>query len=373
MRIGIITVPQEINNYGNILQKYAMQTVLEKMGHGVEIVESGEPARLPLRRLLLRCGYKAAMKLKGQPYVIFHERQANRRKRQDWKNDKMFVGKYLNMALYDNVSDIRPDSYDAFVVGSDQVWRKAFAWKKDVEHNFLDFASGWDVRRVAYAASFGVDCLEGYTREEAENCRRLARLFDAVSVREQSGVKLCKRMFGIDARLVLDPTLLLEKADYEQLINAANTPKSPGSLFSYVLDESPQKRAIVEMMAEERHLTPFQVDFLRSYDDFREEKNGCFVEKWLAAFRDAEFVVTDSFHGCVFSILFKKQFVVIPSRYRGLTRFETLLGSFGLGSRQVDTMEDAQRIGGEIDYGEVYNKLREYKSLSLDFIKGQLR
>lgn len=115
------------------------------------------------------------------------------------------------------VNDFTPDltqkyGLDAYVVGSDQVWRPAFNLGPRLGNMFLDFA-GDDVKKISYAASFGCKEWE-YTEEQERMCGKLAKRFDAISVREASGVDLCKEHFGVDATLVLDPTLLLNKEDY---------------------------------------------------------------------------------------------------------------------------------------------------------------
>lgn len=134
------------------------------------------------------------------------------------------VGRYTDHFIQRNICrrpvntmhDIRRGQYDAFVVGSDQIWRPHFF--PHIEEAFLSFARGWDVKRVAYAPSFGTDTWE-YSAAQTARCARLLKDFDAVSVREQSGVALCRRHLGVSARHVPDPTMLLPASDYSAIID----------------------------------------------------------------------------------------------------------------------------------------------------------
>ena len=133
-------------------------------------------------------------------------------------------------------------NYDAYVVGSDQCWRPRY--NAFLSSMFLDFVKGEKTKRIAYAASFGTDQWE-FTQEMTSICVPLAQKFDFVSVREDSGLKLCKEHLGVNAVHVLDPTLLLTKEDYTHLIKAENEPQSKGTLFNYILDPDAAKSAFI--------------------------------------------------------------------------------------------------------------------------------
>ena len=333
MRIGIITLPLH-TNYGGILQAYALQTVLERMGHDVRLVEERRgPLRLPLWKAPLSYGKRIVKNLAGKPMPVFYEQKVNREDPVTRQHTDKFIGKYINRRVVESFADIREGDFDAIVVGSDQIWRPMYF--HGIEHAYLDFAEGWTIRRVAYAASFGTDEWE-YTARQTRRCGALLRGFDAVSVREASGVGLCREHFGVEARQVLDPTMLLTAADYMKLVEAAATPASPGTLLCYILDETPAKAALAGRIASERALVPFRVN--SRVEDIcapLAERIQPPVEQWLRGFMDAEFVVTDSFHACVFSILFGKPFIAIGNAGRGLSRFVSLLGMFGLEDRLI--------------------------------------
>ncbi len=158
-------------------------------------------------------------------------------------------------------------------------------------------------------------------------CSLLLKKFDAVSVREASGINICRNYFGVEALQMLDPTLLLSADDYRGLICKAHTEPSNGNILVYILDKTPEKVALVEKIAKDKNLIPFWLD---SPDEYQsnlplEKQIKMSVEQWLKSFGDAEFVFTDSFHGCIFSIIFRKQFLVFGNPKRGLSRFYSLL------------------------------------------------
>ncbi len=370
MRIGILTLPLHIN-YGGILQAYALQTVLERMGHEVCLIEKRQkPLHLPLWKAPLSYGKRILKNLSGHPVPIFYEQKENRERPIVRQNTDKFINKYIKRKIVDNYSDIKKTDFDAIVVGSDQIWRPKY-FSVDIRHAFLDFTEGWDIRRIAYAASFGTDEWE-YTQEQTRQCNDLLSRFDAVSVREDSGVVLCREHFGVDAKHVLDPTMLLSKDDYIQLFKASGTPESKGTLLSYILDESPVKTGLVDKIAKEKGLVPFRANSkVENKDAKLEERIQPPVEQWLRGFYDAEFVITDSFHACVFSILFNKPFIAIGNSVRGMSRFSSLLGMFGLEDRLITNISDYSEKDS-IEWNKVNSLLDEYRKSPLKFLTDSL-
>ena len=328
MKIGILTLPLH-TNYGGILQAYALQTVLERMGHDVCLIEKKrQPLRLPLWKAPLSYGKRIVRNLTSHPFPVFYEQKMNRETPVVRQNTDKFINKYIRRRIVDDFSEVRETDFDAIVVGSDQIWRPKYF--PNIWHAYLDFTEGWDIKRIAYATSFGTDEWE-YTPGQTERCAKLLKRFNRVSVRETSAVSLCREHFGVEAKHMLDPTMLLSSNDYARLFKAAGTPKSNGALLCYILDETPEKTALVNMIAKEKHLVPFRVNSkVENTMAPLAERIQPPVEQWLRGFFDAEFVVTDSFHACVFSILFNKPFIVYGNAVRGMSRFTSLLGFFGL-------------------------------------------
>lgn len=370
MRIGILTLPLH-TNYGGILQAYALQTVLERMGHDVCLIEKKkQPLRLPLWKAPLSYGKRIIKNLTGHPYPIFFERKVNREEPLVRQNTDKFVNKYIKRRFVDDFSEIGKDDFDAIVVGSDQVWRPKY-FIDGIENAYLKFAKGWNIKRIVYAASFGTDKWE-YSSEQTTSCRRLLKNFDAVSVRESSAVTLCHEHFGVDAKRVLDPTMLLSANDYINLFDASGTPKSDGNLLCYIIDETLEKKSLVNKIAQEQGLIPFRVNSkVENLAAPLHERIQPPVEQWLRGFYDADFIVTDSFHACVFSILFNKPFFVIGNEKRGLSRFSSLLGMFGMENLLV-TKNSLNEKQNDIDWTRVMSLLAEEKMKAINFLNENL-
>lgn len=373
MRIGILTLPLH-TNYGGILQAYALQTVLERMGHEVVVFDTPNKCPLPPFKDMPKCFLKRIVKkLLGRNQKIFYEYYQNKKVIPVVsQNTQRFINSYIHRKEIRNFKELDGESYDAIVVGSDQVWRPLYfvpGWRwQEIENAFLSFASKWKIKRLSYAVSFGTDNWE-YTDQQTRRCKALLQFFDAISVRENDGVTLCKEYFDVDPVHVLDPTMLLNEADYSIFFQKRNTPKSNGTLLNYILDENEKKRALIMHVANQKCLRAFSVTNPHENDETKplNERIKPSVEKWLRGFYDAEFVITDSFHACVFSILFKKQFVVVGNKERGLSRIESLLQCFGIENRIVEDSVQVMRLP-LIDYDKVYVKLEKYRKKSLEFL-----
>ena len=367
MKIGILTLPLH-TNYGGILQAYALQTVLERMGHEVCLIEKKrKPFRLPLWKAPLVYGKRVLKNLAGHPYPIFYEQKVNREEPITRQNTDLFIKRYIKRRIVNDFSELKESDFDAIVVGSDQIWRPKY-FNGNIEDAYLKFAEGWNIKRIAYAASFGTDEWE-YTAAQTKECAQLLKQFDAVSVREASGVDLCRKHFGVEAQHVLDPTMLLSAEDYIRLFETAGTPKSPGTLLCYILDETPEKATLIERIAKERKLATFRIN--SKVEDKTApitERIQPPVEQWLRGFHDAELVVTDSFHACVFSILFHKPFFVAGNKKRGLSRFTSLLGMFGLEDRLISTVTEADSFETEIQWDSIDTPLDTLRQKSTDVI-----
>lgn len=373
MRIGILTLPLH-TNYGGILQAYALQTTLERMGHEVVVFDTPNKCPLPPFKDIPKCFLKRIIKkILGRNQKIFYEYYQNKKVIPVVSpNTQRFINSHIHRKEISDFKELDGESYDAIVVGSDQVWRPLYfvpGWRwQEIENAFLSFTSKWKIKRLSYAASFGTDNWE-YTDQQTRRCKALLQVFDAISVRETNGVTLCKKYFDIDSVHVLDPTMLLNEVDYSIFFQKANTPKSNGTLLNYILDENEKKKALIMHVANQKCLRAFSVTNPHENDETKplNERIKPSVEKWLRGFYDAEFVITDSFHACVFSILFKKQFVVVGNKERGLSRIESLLQCFGIENRIVEDSVQVMRLP-LIDYDKVYVKLEKYRKKSLEFL-----
>lgn len=344
MKIGILTLPLH-TNYGGILQAYALQTVLERMGHQVFVFQNDYDGirRFPFYKMPLFWTKRIFRILlnKGKGVPVFLEWERERELPIVTQNTKQFIDKYIHTCRINNLREISDLDFEAIVVGSDQIWRRDYfrrIWKTGMEDAYLEFISDKKIRRVAYAVSFGKDIWD-YSNRETEKCRDLVSLFDAISVREETAVDLCLNNLGVKVQHVLDPTMLLSRQDYINLINKAEIQPNRGSLFAYILDKTPEKMIFVNGVAASRKMEPYFIDYLSV--DFSipiEQRIVPPVESWLRGFYDAKLVITDSFHGCVFSIIFGKPFIAIGNANRGLSRFTSLLKMIGAEEHLVTKM-----------------------------------
>lgn len=375
MRIGILTLPLH-TNYGGILQAYALQTVLERMGHEVVVLDKEPIVHVPFMKLVKRIIKRVIKKyiLRRKNVYVFQERHNKKIYPILSQYTQQFIDKYIHAYTVCDLEKINSDDFDAIVVGSDQVWRPIYFcayYPNHIDYAFLSFARDWNIKRIAYAPSFGTDVWE-YDSKQTQTCKELIKLFDNVSVREKDGVDLCRNNLNIAAEHVLDPTMLLCAEDYIKLFEASHTPKSKGTLLNYILDETPEKTSLIDYVAKERKIKPFRVNSkIENSSATLEERIQPPVEQWLRGFYDAEFVITDSFHACVFSILFKKQFIVYGNKERGLARFHSLLKMFGLEDRLVTCDTQIQNIQ-DIDYNEVYKQYNVFKEYSYSFLKNAI-
>lgn len=372
MKIGILTLPLH-TNYGGILQAYALQTILQRMGHDVKVIDydSMKYRPHPIWKRPLAYSKRILENLLGHPTPIFIERKIYKEQPVIRQYTNRFINKYIDRRIIDNFNEIHQSEFDAYIVGSDQVWRPKYfelSYRAPIDKAYLSFTEGWDVMRISYAASFGVDFWE-YDKLKTASCRYLLKSFDAVSVREDSAVLLCDEYFGIKAEHVLDPTMLLSKEDYEELIKEMPKSECYRGIMTYVLDNSDVKQDIINSLSNLTGLQSFPTCAKSDINSSLESRIQPPLEDWLRAFRDAELVVTDSFHACVFSILFRKPFVVVANVDRGASRFTSLLKMFGLENRMVSSIDDIR----EYHYCEplpesVYQCLERMRDLSNAFL-----
>lgn len=358
MKIGIITQPLS-NNYGGLLQNWALQQVLLANGH--------DPITLDLlvQRYPLRLRFNVAAKnfikailpgnyTKGILAPMKRSQQSDAFIQQHIKTSDR-IDRYKK-------SDILKYGLDCIIVGSDQVWRPRYnIFLKDM---FLNFCRTNKIRKLAYAASLGVDNWE-LTTMQTRQVRRLIQKFEVVSVREKTATGLLEKYLNCKADKVLDPTLLLKGDDYSPLIS--NQLKSRNSYIAvYILDANPNLMALVNDFVNYKGLPV--VTF--SADDHMDLT----VSDWLLTIKDADYVITDSFHGMVFCILFRKEFYVMSNPIRGNSRFTSLLESVGLTSRMItsQTIDNVLQCS-PINWEIVNSKLERLRCDSLHLLFNALR
>lgn len=334
MKTGILTHPFR-GNYGGMLQGYALQQALLRLGIEAPVLDYSYPHELVnqakkewllparLRALQVRLGLATASTT--CPLALMQLSVANQFLRKHVRFERVMLPLTSSSPI---------QQYDCWIVGSDQVWRAEYSrHMAPFPFFFLDFASeSVRHRSVAYAASFGLDMWQG-TPEETNICAPLLRQFLAVSVREHSGIELCRTHFGVTAEQMADPTLLLSAQDYDKLIAKERTwrPSEPYAAV-YVLDDSKETSETLRQYHTEsglylQHLMPHPMA------SRMRDRVPCRVTQWLRYIRDARCVITDSFHGCVFAVIFNKPFVCLGNQERGMSRFDSFLSRYHLMSR----------------------------------------
>lgn len=364
MKIGILTQPLA-TNYGGLLQAYALQKILSEKGHDVTIIqrEKNSVYYKILRKIkALVCKNYTYMSSKTIHYV-------------SQEIDKFINNNIVNRTKKINstkalIREINKYNFDAYVVGSDQVWRPSYS--PNIYNYYLDFIEEKAVKKIAYAASFGVEQWE-YTVKETKRCAELAKSFDLISVREDSGINLCGNYLGVNAIHVLDPTMLLPKNDYIDIIRQEYKDWDDNlcfneNLFCYFLDSNVEKEALANKIANVYSLSLlFSMPKKYKGGNLNNENIYPSVSFWLSCFVKSSYVLTDSFHGCVFSIIFNKPFWVILNPNRGNSRFTSLLKLFGLENRIVKDFNITQ-WDSDISWNLVNDKLSILRKRSLDFI-----
>lgn len=355
MKIGVLTL-QLKTNYGCLLQAFAMQKFLKSNGY--DPITISHYNGMPFINKLLSVGKRTVLSFMGKNGKAIRGWMLDSEYKIISQNTQQFIDRYIRTTeTVDLVKDrdiVKKYNLEALLVGSDQCWRPKTARK--IEKLFFENYLHENIKKISYAASFGVSDWE-YTKTEEEKCKKLIQEFDGVSVREDSAVKLCKDKFNILAEQVVDPTLLLSPTDYIQIIE--NRTKKPNSVMVYVLDQSNEKRKIIDLVKSKLGLVENSVMPTSDFDEVGKSNiYDCVfppVEEWLNGFAECDYVVTDSFHGTVFALIFNKPFISIGNYSRGLTRFTSLLKLFELEDRLVNSSEefDQALISKEIDFEKV--------------------
>lgn len=375
MKVAIITL-SPYANMGGILQAYALQHIIKEMGHSCE--------QLCWWRLPYPIAYRT---LRGIVFFMNHLPKSF----QEWlykhlpesvnrpiskaiisQNTYQFINQHIAYSSKP-INKLRENDFEVYIAGSDQLWRY-FERTFDCR-TFLDFTSNWNVKRFSYAASFGKDDIDDYPPEYKMKVITLLKQFNAVSVRENTGINICRNELNVNAIQLIDPTLLLSSDEYMSFVFKCkkNLKKNTG-LMCYVLDTNKAIEKLATKIATQKSIEIFQSN--ANIDDKSlppYQRIQIPVEQWLEDFNNADCIITDSFHACVFSIIFHKPFLVIGNKQRGMTRFESLLKMFNLEQCLIteDKIEATQMPN--IDYNKVNEILKREQTKAFAFLKENLK
>ena len=365
-KVGILTFSFSCNS-GSVLQAYALQKSISSMDqYEVSIINYtkthyGKPIlgqnvftkpirNWSLKKILLWSAQiavypfrmKKYMKFFREHYVDFSDRPYHR----------------------NNLPQLNA-KYDKFIVGSDQVWNYGSPQVDDTY--FLDFVDD-NSKKISYAASFGQKQIPEDKRESA---KKYISEFSAISVREPDGVDIVWELTSKEATWVLDPSLLLEKQDYQQL---RVVPKKNKYVFLYLRQESERLEEFAKKLAHQKGLEVVKVIY-----HWRCGKRGRPTAtvgpgEWLGYIENADYIVTNSFHGICFSIIFEKEFYIDylkTSTSSTNSRMEGMLKQFSLSHRHIDDAFDLTSLR-IIDYAAVKNHKERRKEESLSYLKSAL-
>lgn len=348
MKIGLLTYHHSVNN-GAMLQTYATVKALKQLGHDVFIVDirQSEPKRTGLTGMIVKLVY-------GK-----HDREVKKFKERHYPP---LTRHYYSLAELRN----NPPLVDCLIVGSDQVWNPDIA-KETLLAYFLDFGNK-DIKRISYASSFGVSKWD-YDSSITASVKRALDQFSYLSVREETGVRILNEVFNLESKTVVDPTMLFD--NYHQLTGKV---REMNEVVCYKINRTKEFFDNIGKVKSQTHLpvrllnNSYPVKGLRyTYPPS--------VEEWIRRIAGAKYVITDSFHGVVFSILYQRNFVVIKNNNGKDSRMLDLLASIGLEQRvyeSVGSLAVDSKWLLPIDYTRVNPKVEELRRQSWEFLKNAL-
>lgn len=346
-KIGIVTITNDGYNYGNRLQNYALQTVLQRMGFVVETLNRPirENQRLWWRRKKMVMHY----------FLPYHRKIEHLKAGNFFFWNKRYI-KWSDVVVTDSVLPLVADKYDYFIAGSDQIWNPKFIWGKD-PYMFLQFAR--PEQRIAYAPSIGLDSVD---ESFIPKYKEWWQDWKALSCRENSGAKIISELVGRSVPSLLDPTLLLTRQDWERMTKGIDTPKK--YVFLYVLGELTEEyREYIGKMT-----TETGCELVDVMNDIRFA--GCSPSKFVALIQHAEWVVADSYHAMAFAMVFHRPFTFLNRIGSGMnmsSRFQTLLDSFDIQVDHLDTITDI-----EVDWQSFEEKHTFHRKEAMEFLNNAL-
>lgn len=337
------------NNYGAVLQAFALQKYLINSGFDAEIINY-----LPLRTVLANIIIAA----KKHDFAFFKKTKSFNR----FRKKELIIGKkkyYTNKSLF-----ACKDIYSAIIAGSDQIWNMSFTKKaegKPTLSYYLNFA-GYKTKRISYAASFGTNKLDN---EVAKLIAPELNKYFAISVRETSAVGMLNDI-GISAKCVVDPTLLLATQDYVSLAEKGVCANAD-SVFTYIIHSNQTTAKKISQYICEKF----------SDSKYTNEPVSCSIYEWLYKIKTSKFVVTNSFHGTVFALIFHVPFITVAIPNSGMNdRLTTLLEETGLSDRLFCEFDEESlniALNSEICWSDVDSRLEILKAESRSFIMGALK
>lgn len=387
MRIGILTYWNSDNNYGQILQCYALQKYLRLHGHDVFLIRYFTPKvkdsilckirrNISIKRLIYHFSEQRKIDEKINKYendLYLKNLELNKlRKFDEFRNNHIITSK----KCYYSLAQLRtnPPAADIYICGSDQVWNNSLL-NPETEVWYLGFGSN-NVRRISYAASIG----RLITNKETKKFKQYLQKFDAISVREKSSQCLCEDLGIKDVHVTLDPTLLLSADEYRKIEYSPKNSLKESFLFMYILNVTDKNEIYWDIISEYLRCcgSKLKIVYSSGYVQAREiikniKSLQATLPEWLYYIDNSLCVITTSFHGVVFSIKMHKPFIAILLNNKfskGNDRIISLLNSIGLSDRILNPQIPIKdQIEKPIDWSVVDNNISKLQKESFDFLK----
>ncbi len=346
------------HNYGSIITYYALSEVIKSMGYKFAMIKNPLGENVDTRTLRR----SHALRFADEHYNITPLLKLNQ------------MNELNNM-------------FDSFVLGSDQMWNYGLS-KPYKQAYYFDFVDD-DKLKIAYATSFGKEKYNGPEDEKRITEKNLKR-FNAISVRDDFSKNILSQDFGVKSDTVLDPVFMCPVEKYEQLINEISDFSVENNyIFAYILDPSSTIGKELEKIAEHSGKKVYVIfneggdkkklrTLLNVNSEMIEFIDEPTVQEWLYLYKNADYVLTDSFHGTCFSIIFRRQFIVLKNKNRGGGRFPHLLSIFALNSRMIETPNEfyskfVELTGKqEINYDTAFEKSQKEKDMSFKWLENAL-
>ncbi|SFU95504.1 polysaccharide pyruvyl transferase family protein [Halomonas korlensis] len=350
-KVGILNFQYSTHNYGAVLQAAALENICRQLGHEAQHLDYMAKPKANLRSFIGKLLRKLGIRKAPQANQVANE-EAFERFRQNFikRTQRIKSAKEFPTAA---------KGFDSVIVGSDQVWRPAFA--KDMLAFFLGYVPK-GVDRIAYAASFGTAAWEQADDTVlTEAVRQELQQFRAISCREESGVQICRDVFGVGAEHVLDPLLLVDEPFFEKVV-APSSIQPAAKLVYYKLDSSPEFQEDLKVVGKE--IDSDAVNIYLKDSSVREYRE---VPDWVALIRNSEVVVTDSFHCICLALRFGKEVIFCPNEKRGQTRLDSLFNMLNVSAEPL-TVELKTPMFKLVRRGDIAGTLESLRSHSMKFL-----
>lgn len=374
-----------IRNYGSILQSYATYIKIKQLGYNVDVVNYKDVPRDKIIQLKLTWYIRIPMLFK---YAEIKKKLNSIRASRDliylkilYERNKVmdnFVNDYFTFTdKCDSIKEVKKviQRYNAVVIGSDQLWGIAEIIRNYHTLNFVPTT----IPKIAYATSFGISNLPNFICHKA---KKFLKRFDKLSVRETSGANIIKELCGREAKVVVDPTLLLTTEEWNSIINTKRIINEP-YLFCFFLGNNPEQRKFAKQFSHKVQMPIVSIQHLDEYipsdihfADYNINNASPF--DFINLIKNANYILCDSFHASVFSIIFKKQFYTLD-RYKSNspnsrnTRIQSLFEKLAIESRHIDTSSSIDSLLNiATNYDLVHEKWNEWRNDSMNYLKKAL-